>query len=227
MKIPLAAALIAALATTAWAATPDTKKMAGSWTLSGASEGEGSCSLKLTSDKAAGGWSVDVPAACVKAFPRLKEAAAWTLYDGGDIGLINTARNRIYKFGKVSGGDYMTAPNKDGVQLVLSKGAPAKELTPQQRMSGGWSVTGLGGKPRCAYTSKSNAAGTQGTLSAKPSPTCSAKWKSVGWTGWIQKGGKLQLTDDKGKVTHTLTKGDSVTWEGETKAGAPLYFSRD
>lgn len=228
MKTVLAAALALCLAATAHAApTPEAKKLVGTWTLSGASEGGGSCSLKFNAEQAIGGWGLDVPAACARAFPRMKDAAAWTVYSGGHIGVINPLRQRIYRFEKTGDGDYVTATNRDGEQFVLSKGPAAKELTPQQRMSGGWSVTGLGGKPRCAYTSKSNTAGTEGTLTAKPSPTCPSGWKSVGWASWIQKGGKLELVDGKGKVTHTLKKGDAVTYEGETKAGAPLYFSRD
>lgn len=231
MKIVLATAItlaLGALGTSATAATPaEVKKLAGAWTMAGASEGQGSCSLKFSAQPAIGGWGVDVPPACVKAFPRLKDAAAWTLYEDGQIGLINPLRNRIYRFEKTSDGDYITAPNRSGDQFVLSKGPAAKAMTPQERMSGGWSVTGVGGKPRCAYASKSNTAGTEGTLTAKPSPTCPANWKSVGWASWVQKAGKLQLLDEAGKVTHTFAKGDPVTWEGETKAGAPLYFSRD
>jgi hypothetical protein len=228
MKTAVTVALAIGLATPALAATsPEAKKLAGAWTMSAASEGGGSCKLKLGSDAAAGGWGLAVPPACAKAFPRLKDAAAWTLYDGKAIGILNPTRQRIYRFEKTGDGDYVTARNRDGDQFVLAKGPSAKELTPQQRMSGGWSVAGLGGKPRCAYTSKANKAGTEGTLVAKASPTCPANWKSVGWARWNQKGGKLDLLNDKGKVTHTLKKADAVTYEGETKAGAPLYFTRD
>ncbi len=228
MKPALLAALILGLASPALAAPPSAAKtLAGDWTMAGASDGADSCTLTLSSKAARGGWGLNAPKACVRAFPRLKGAAAWTIYDDKAIGVVDGNGARIYKFAKTKDGDYMTAPNRDGDQFVLSKGPPAKALTPKERMSGGWSVTGVGGKPRCAYASKSNAAGTKGELVAMPSPTCPRGWKAVGWAGWTQTGGKLQLLDAKGKVTHTLKKGDAVTYEGETKAGAPLYFSRD
>ena len=227
MKSLLAAALCLALAAPALAlaAAPSAAKtLAGSWTMGG--DGE-SCTLKLTAKTTSGGWDLDAPKACGKAFPRLKDAAAWTRYDDKSIGILDPQGRRIYKFARSGDGDYITAANKNGDRFTLSKGPSAKELTPKERMSGGWSVTGQDGKPRCAFTSKSNVAGTKGTLAARPSPSCPRHWKSVGWAGWSQKAGKLALLDAKGKVTHTLKKTDTATYEGETKSGDPLYFSRD
>jgi len=227
MKYLVAAALLLTCVNPALSAPgSDATKNAGAWTMAGASEGQGACTLKFTAKEAIGGWALDVPAACVKAFTRMQEAAAWTLYDGGKaIGLINPLRQRIYRFEKTADGDYVTAPNKDGEQFVLSKGPPPKELSPQERMSGGWSLTALGGKPRCGFTSTSNQAVTQGALAMKPQ--CAAKWKSAGWASWTQKAGKLKLLDAQGKVLQTFNKGDAVTWEAQTGSSEILYFSRD
>jgi hypothetical protein len=120
---------------------------------------------------------------------------------------------------------YITAEDSHGLQLVLSKGGGDRELSAQQRMSGGWSITGIGGQPRCSFTSRAAASGKAGTLTIKPG--CAAKWKSAGWASWKQVGQKLTVYDTGGKALQTFTLWDVVTYEGEDARGEPIYFSRD
>ena len=168
MKTVLAATLALGIAAPA-AAAPRPKTNTGAWTMSGVTDGAPSCALTFVG-KADGG-KVETSAACVQAFPRLRDATAWAIMGGGKtISLLNPARQRIYRFERTGDGAFATAANRAGDIFLLTKGPPAKALSARERMSGAWSVTGAGGKPRCAYVSKSNAAGTKGTLTLGAEP---------------------------------------------------------
>ena len=216
------------------------KTAAGSWSLSGGSK---ACSVKLNDKKA----SIDVPAACLKAYPRLKDARSWKVADGPAIEILNPGRQRIYRFEKGSDGAFTTAANRDGDVFTLARGAASKDapdtadgskaakadaaklakakaMTPKERMSGGWSLTAEDGGAACHFTSTSNTAGTEGKLSVKKG--C-AKAFRLPYASWTQKHNRLELLDVKGKVLTTLRHSDPTSWKGQNKAGKTIYFSRD
>jgi hypothetical protein len=144
-----AAALLALVALAGPAlAEPDVKSMAGPWTLSGSHEAEAACRLTLAAEQTIGGWDLQLPKACLKAFPQLADVTAWTIYadHSGDIGLIDALRKTVFRFAR-AGDAYVTHPAKAGVQLVLTRDAGSHAPSAQQRMSGGWSLTGMGGIP--------------------------------------------------------------------------------
>jgi hypothetical protein len=226
MKLLAAALLVVACGAPAVAASADfdPRSLAGTWSLSGSHEGDAACTVKFTTEGTIGGWVVKVPAACVRAFPKVREANAWTVYPDGAIGFADSMRHSLVKFEPVPDA-YVSAEDARGVQLVLSKGGPAKPLSGGARMSGGWSVTGVGGEPRCSFTSKAAPSAKAGTLMMKPG--CAAKWRSAGWASWKLTGGRLTLYDAKGKAIQAFQRGDVVTYEGEDTGGEPIYYSRD
>jgi hypothetical protein len=172
--------------------------------------------------------SVDPSSGCSREFPRLKTAAAWAVTDAGKAIEINDGQQRrIYRFEKADRSQFITAPNKDDRQFVLSRGEAATEPSHRESMSGAWSVTGENGKPRCAFTSKANKTGTEGTLTEKPSPGCPSRWKAVGWSGWKLTGERLDLLNARGKVSHTLKDSGDGSFKGRARNGDALYFSRD
>lgn len=79
---PFAAALLALAASPA-AALEAPKDHAGPWTLSGVSEGDPVCKVKLGRQMAIGGWSVELGKACYARFGPGGDVAAWTLYPDG------------------------------------------------------------------------------------------------------------------------------------------------
>ena len=226
MKRLILALLVTMAAALAIAApTFDPKSMAGAWSLDGTHEGDPGCTLTFTAEPAIGGWAVKVPKACVRIFPKMADVAAWTIFaDGRAIGFIDPVRKTVYRFDEVDDG-YATDPKAKGMQLVLSKvhSGPAPSL--KDHMSGGWSLTGMGGEPRCGFISMANTSGKAGTLVMKPG--CAAKWKTAGWASWTQVGPHLTLFDKAGKPLQVFKQGDLVTFEGEDAKGDLIYFSRD
>jgi hypothetical protein len=213
----------------------EAKQLAGAWTMTGDARASASCSLKLSDKKVSGGWDLDLSSGCVKAYPRLKDAKAWTIYpDGPALGILNRSRQRIYRFEKTGDRAFVTAPNRDGDQFTLARGAAARDdsdrerkvkaMTPKERMSGGWSLTAEGGASPCHFTSRSNTAGTEGKLTVKPG--CARMFR-LPYAAWTQKHNRLDLLDAKGKVLSTFRHSDPATWRGQSKSGKVIYFSRD
>lgn len=199
------AALFAALALPA-AALEAPKDYAGKWTLSGVSEGDAACTLTLTSEEAIGGWSVDLPGACVDKFGAAEDAAAWTVAPGGAIAFIDPLRHVVLKFEPAEIGGYVAHP-ANGEPIALNRaGKGEAELTEQQRMSGRWVLVSMN-TPVCGWTMTSNDAGTAGKL--KRGGACAKTWAAKGIVGWKRVGGRILLLDAKGKAIRTLP-GDSI-----------------
>ncbi len=231
MKHYMAAALVLVLvapvlAEPSYTPPPAAVQHAGVYTLSGASEGQPSCPVKLNTGGAIGGWQVAIGKSCRKKF-HLQDAAAWTVYPDGAIGFINPIRKVILKLEATSDGDYLSKPDARGFQAVLTHGDARKQkpLTPSQRMSGAWSLRGLGGTPRCAFTLTSDAAGGAGTLALKPG--CAPQWAKKDWASWTLRKSRLTLADRKGKTLQTFKQDDVATFEGDTPSGDPIFFAAD
>lgn len=116
---------IALVAATAQAAPPDdgqspwARPYAGRWVLAYDGEGAAVCNLTFTSNMAIGGAGVVVSRRCKRKFP-VKDVAAWTLYENGDIGLIDPIRRPVLRFHKTEAGPYVGKTRK-GQSLVLSR----------------------------------------------------------------------------------------------------------
>lgn len=222
---PLAVLALAMLLASPALAQEGPARLRGSYILSGVSEGTDVCKVRLTSQPAIGGWSLDVGKDCYAKFGLSRDIAAWNLYPDGAVGFIDPLRKPLLKFVPSEIGGYVAErPGEEALSLARDAGA-SKPLSAQQRMSGGWSLTGLGGQPACGFTSKATASGKAGTLKMKPG--CAAKWKDGGWASWRLQGEQLTLYDGKGKALQTLKQGDIVTFEADDAAGEPIYFSRD
>jgi hypothetical protein len=72
-------------------------RTAGDWRLSEIG-GRVACTLKLTTETALTGYEVKAPLACRRAFPPLKDVAAWALDDKGDIVLSDAKAAPIVTF---------------------------------------------------------------------------------------------------------------------------------
>jgi hypothetical protein len=99
--------------------SPWAKPYAGRWTLAEDGEGGAACTLRLTTGMAIGGAGVVVPKICKRRFP-VKDVAAWTVYENGDIGLIDPLRRPVLRFHKTEAGPYVGETSR-GRRLVLSR----------------------------------------------------------------------------------------------------------
>lgn len=215
MRLLLPAALAALIALPA-AALEAPKDYAGKWTLSGLSEGDEVCTLKLTSEEAIGGWGVDVPKDCIDKFPVTEDAAAWSVLPDGAVLFIDPLRHVLLKFEPVEIGGYVAHPAK-GEAIALDRFRVDVELTDQQRMQKVWLLTALGGDPTCVLRLTSAADGKSGTI--RNMSRCKAPWAGVQFGSWKRKGEKIVLLNTAGKTVITL-KGDPIEgFDGETASG--------
>lgn len=216
---PLIALL--ALATPAAAQTPP-QDYAGPYTLSGLSEGDEVCDLTLGDEPVVGGWSIDIPKDCFDKFGISSDIAAWTTGGDGEVRFIDALRKPLLIFEKTEIGGYVAHPS-EGEPISLDRKTDAPELTAQERMSGAFIATRMGGDPLCLLTLTSNKDGMAGTL--KPRGACQAPWASA--AKWRIEGEVLLLSDAKGKTLVKL-RGDPILGFGGTTAGGDdVGLSRD
>ena len=194
------------------------KDYAGKWTLSGVSEGDAACTLTLTAEQAIGGWGVDLPKDCIDRFGATEDAAAWTVVPGGAIAFIDPLLHVLLKFEPTEIGGYVAHPAQ-GEPLALGRaGRSDRELTEQQRMSGTWVLTALGGTPTCTVAMTAAKDGMSGTL--RRLGTCRAPWAKTNLARWGREGSRMVLIDRKGVPLISL-RGDSL--EGFTGATKGVF----
>lgn len=213
MSKPLIMGLAAALAVAVGlpaAAHDAPKDYAGAWTLSGVSEGAEVCTLTFTSEPAIGGWGLQLADDCQGKFDLSEDIAAWTVYPDGAIGFIDPLRHALLRFEPSGIGGYVAQPAK-GEPISLDRANTAPELTEQDRMTGTWTLTELGGTPTCTLVVTSATDGMTGTL--RRQEPCRPPWTKADLTRWTRKGDHINLLDRKGRLIASLT-GDS--FEGFT-----------
>ncbi len=220
--IGMGAALAAALALPA-AALEAPKDYAGAWTLSGVSEGDAACTLTLTDEGAIGGWGVEIPKDCFDKFGLSEDIAAWTVYPGGAIGFIDPLRAGKLRFEPTAIGGYVAEPD-EGPPLALDRaGQGDVELTDQQRMSGAWRFTGLGGTPTCTVVLTSAPDGMSGEL--RRTDACGPPWSGIAITRWRRYNDHIIFLDRRSKRVADLSGNPVEGFTGSAR-GALVGFSR-
>jgi hypothetical protein len=198
---------------------------AGRYTLSGVSEGDPVCKVRLGGEMAIGGWTIDLAKDCYGKFGLSPDIAAWTVYPDGSIAFIDPLRKPLIKFEPVEAGGYVGDGPK-GRPIALDRETGGRALTEAERMSGTWMLTRLGGEVVCRYAMTSNKAGSAGGLKAKAG--CPAAWARA--TGWRVAKGRISLTAVSGKKSQTLLTlpGDGIQgFDGEDAKGELYGFVRD
>lgn len=220
MKPTLALLIAALLATPALAADP--ADHAGAWWIGGVSEGDESCNVTLGTEPVVGGWSLELAKDCEEKLGVSSDIAAWTVGAGGQIRFIDALRKPLLVFEPSQIGGFVAQPD-EGQPLSLDRVVDAPEPTEQQRMSGQWAMTRMGGDIVCRYASTADKPGLKGTL--KPAADCPAPWSKV--TRWTIAKGRVTLFDTAGKTVVVLP-GDSIQgFDGEDSKGEFVGFVRD
>jgi len=216
------ACLVAALALPA-AALEAPKDYAGRWTLSGVTEGDPICTLILTDDGAIGGWAVDIPRDCFDKLGLSEDIAAWTVHPAGAISFIDPLRKAKLRFEPTAIGGYV-AQRDDGPPLALDRaGRGDVDLTDQQRMTGRWRFTGLGGTPTCTVVLTSAPDGMSGAL--RRTAACGAPWSDFEITRWRRYDDRIIFLDRRGQRQAILSGSPVAGFSGNTR-GALVGFSR-
>lgn len=225
----VAAAAILALATSVAQAQP-AEELAGSWTLSLSAEPQTTCDVSLGADSTDGGDTLHIPFGCYRSF-KVRDVTAWT-FDTADGAIVfNDRRGRpLYRFKPDEGGFRSDEP---GWRLRRRAPDPRAAMTPQQRMSGVWKMTGLGGRALCAFDMTSDAQGRSGELKAR-TEDCFGEWKGKTWARWTLRGKEMTLYGRGGQPILAFQQADEFTFqrrdliaEARGRTTEMLFFSRD
>lgn len=218
----LLAGLFVALALPA-AALEAPKDYAGNWTLSGVSEGDAVCTLTLTDEGAIGGWGIAIPQDCFSKFGLSRDIAAWTVDPGGAISFIDPLRKAKLRFEPTAIGGYVAGAGA-GPPLALDRaGRGDAALTDQQRMTGRWRFTALGGTPTCTVVLTAAPDGLSGAL--RRTDDCRAPWSDIEITRWRRYDDRIIFLDRRGQREAVLS-GDPVEGFSGNTRGALIGFSR-
>ncbi|MDP1738945.1 MAG: AprI/Inh family metalloprotease inhibitor [Caulobacter sp.] len=219
---PLLAGLFAALALPA-AALEAPRDYAGRWTLSGVSEGDEVCTLTLTDQGAIGGWGIAIPRDCFDRLGLSEDIAAWTLTPGGAISFIDPLRKEKLRFEPTAIGGYVAEPDA-GPPLALDRaGQGDVELTDQQRMTGRWTFTGLGGAPTCTVVLTAAPDGLSGAL--RRTDACRPPWSGIAITRWRRYDDRIIFLDRLSQRVAALSGNPVEGFSGNAR-GALVGFSR-
>lgn len=235
MKLVLSAAIAAVLMSAAPALAadgPDT--LGGTWTMDGLTEGSSSCVFQLGVEETIGGWTVNLPPPCRKAFP-VETVTAWRLNpDNGDIVFSDAERHAVVEFARTEDGSYVAHPGdgSDGQGIVIQKGDPADQHppTPQEAMTGVWRMSALGVASLCSFDLTSDAKGKGGTIKVRPG--CVSEWSSRGIVSWALRGKTISLQDARGNAVLEFKRVDLFTFEHQasddpySRRGEMMFFGK-
>ena len=188
----------------------------GPWRLSEVG-GKIECTLSLTERTIPGGRDLTVPPACHRAFPPLKDIAAWSLDPQGAMMFSNAAGRVVVAFTGAAGGPYQaTAP--DGkvwrIEPAEARGPPR----PAVRLKGAFRLSGSGGAALCDLALFPDIFGRSGSIRVD---RCDAGWANRGFWAWTFKREFLTLSDRAGKPVLVLKAGDAGVFAGSDPKAEP------
>jgi hypothetical protein len=215
----LAAIALGGVQTTETPSAP--RPAAGPWRLSQAG-GRVGCTLILTDHAGAGGQDVKFPAVCRRAFPALKDLAAWSVDGQGAILLGDARGQRIAILGGAAGGRY-EARLADGLILRLEPAPAAASPTPPAGMSGAFTLTGAGGVVLCDLKLRANMFGESGRIVFQ---SCAAGWADKGLAIWSWRQGRLTLMARDRRPILVLKAGDTGVFTTIDAKSDTLTLSR-
>jgi len=187
-------------------------QLGGTWTLDGLTEGSASCSFQLGVNETIGGWTLNFPPSCRRAFP-VETIIAWRVNpETGSIVFSNAERHTVFEFERTADGAYVANP--EGVPgMVIGQGDPAEQRppTPQEAMTGTWRISALGVAGLCSFDLTSDARGRSGSVAMRPG--CTAEWRDRGWARWRMDGKQISLLDGRGREIIDFKRVDLFTFE--------------
>lgn len=218
-SLVIAAAIAAA---TGPVASPDAPRTsAGEWRLSDAG-GKIACTLTLSDEHGVAGNVVKVPLACRRAFPPLKDLAAWVMDPQGAIVFSDPTQNKIATFTPQPGAPY-EAKTPEGKTWRLEPSHAPHLLSARERMTGAFRLSGPGGAVLCDLTLTANLFGNGGSVSHGQ---CAAPWSDKAFAVWSLQGGRLTLFDKTRKALLVMKTSDPTTFVANSPKAEVVTLAR-
>jgi Protease inhibitor Inh len=195
------------------------KNLVGDWELSNA-ERDQRCAATFSTDKATGGFKVQLEATCAQAFPPLKDVAAWKYPDNDLLRLVDGKGKTLVEFSEVESGIFEAPTPGIGVLFLQKPGDVGAPPKPPEEVAGDYALT-RGGKTLCMLTLTTAPADDGMTLSAKPG--CDPAIVRQGFSKWRVDRDELMLTPARGNPWRFETD-DGKTWDRVPEGANPYQL---
>jgi hypothetical protein len=190
------------------AANDAEKAMTGTWELSNA-ERDKLCTAVFSTDRASGGFKIELDAKCADAFPPLKEVTAWKYPDNDLLRLVDGKGKSLAEFSEVETGIFEAPTPGIGVLFLQAPGDAGPPPKPPEDVAGDWTLM-RGGKALCTLTLATTAAENGFTVSAKPG--CDAAVTRLGFNQWRIDRDEMMIAPARGNPWR-FESVDPTTWQ--------------
>jgi Protease inhibitor Inh len=198
------------------------KGMVGAWEISNAARDK-TCPVTLNLDAGAGGYKLELDAACAGVFPSLRDVVVWTIGPNEAVRLIDSKGTIILDFTEVEAHMYEAERKGEGLYFLRTQAAIKAETVTPDQLFGDWTLLREMEKPLCKMTLSNATAGGEGyRITLKPG--CDAVIADLGLATWKLDSNELLLVGRGG--TWRFSESDANNWERIPLSSDPMVLMR-
>jgi len=134
------------------------KSMVGAWEISNAARDK-TCPVAFSLDAGAGGFKIELDAACATVFPSLRDVVVWAMGPRDAVRLLDSKGVIILDFTEVEAHMYEAERKGEGLYFMRTQAAIKAETVTPEQVFGEWALLKEMDKPLCKLTLSNAAAG--------------------------------------------------------------------
>lgn len=198
------------------------KAMAGTWEFTNADRDK-TCTITLRLEPVPGGMRAEFDKACAAKFPFIGEISAWIFNDNDFLRLVDAGGGAVLEFNEVEGGVYEAPRPGEGILFIQNAGAGGPPSRTAAEVTGEWSIVRRAGKPICALSLTSIAAGED--FAVRVQQPCDPFVARFAPTTWQVERGEIVLKAAKGNPWR-FEEQDPTTWQRVPATADPVLLVR-
>jgi protease inhibitor Inh len=198
------------------------KDMVGAWEISNAPRDK-TCPVTFQLDPAAGGYKLELDAACGTAFPQLKDVTFWAMGPNDAVRLFDSKGAIVLDFMEVESHMYEAERKGEGLFFMRTQAAIKAATVSPEQIFGEWTLFREFEKPLCKLT-LSNASAGSGNYRVVVKPGCDASVAGIGFTSWRLDDDGLLLSGNAGRWR--FSESDATSWERIPASTDPMVLMR-
>ena len=198
------------------------KSMVGAWEISNAARDK-TCPVGFSLDAGAGGFKIELDAACATVFPSLRDVVVWAMGPRDAVRLLDSKGVIILDFTEVEAHMYEAERKGEGLYFMRTQAAIKAETVTPEQVFGEWALLKEMDKPLCKLTLSNAAAGGE-SYKVTVKPGCDAAIAGLGLATWRLDSNELVLVGRGG--TWRFSESDPKTWELIPPSADPMVLMR-
>jgi hypothetical protein len=198
------------------------KAMVGGWEISNAARDK-TCPVAFSLDAGAGGFKIELDAACATVFPSLRDVVVWAMGPNDAVRLYDSKGAVILDFMEVESHMYEAERKGEGLYFMRTQEAVKAATVSPEQVFGEWILLKEMEKPLCKLTLSSASAGGEAYKITVKSD-CDASIAGLGLLTWRLDRDGLVLSG-RG-VTWRFSESDATTWERIPPSADPMVLMR-